>query len=146
MPEDNEEIQARPTLQKGNIILRAPQPSDRQELRSFVQYPEISRMYGRALKEERPITEEAALNWYRQMCGDPLRWFIEIDGKLVGTTGFHTLIKDDRKARFVIGLFRPALLNKVTGPPRPGCFYNTPSREWACTGWICGCWPITNER
>ena len=115
MLEDNEEIQVRPTLQKGNIILRAPQPSDLQELRAFVQYPEISRMYGRTVKEEQPITEEAALNWYRQMCCDPLRWFIEVDGRLAGTTGFHTFIKDDRKARFVIGLFHPGLLNRGTG-------------------------------
>ena len=72
-------------------------------------------MYGRSIKQKQPISEEAALNWYRQMCRDPLRWFIEVDGQLAGNTGFHTFIKDDRKARFVIGLFHPDLLNRGTG-------------------------------
>jgi RimJ/RimL family protein N-acetyltransferase len=115
LPESEPEIQPRPTLQKDAIILRAPRPSDLQERLNYHQYPEINRMYGGSLQQERPISEQDALNWYRLMCRDPLRWVIEADGKLAGIAGLHSLNEADRRARFIIGLLHPGLLGRGIG-------------------------------
>lgn len=113
--EGEPEIQARTTLQKGNITLRAPRPADLQERLTHRVYPEINRMYGGSLQQEEPVTPEAAQKWYRQMCSDPLRWVIEADGKLAGIAGLHSLNIEDHRARFVIGLFHPDLLGRGIG-------------------------------
>lgn len=115
MLEESSHIQPRPILQKGHIILRPPRPSDLQQRLAYGEHPEINRMYGGSIQHEKPMPEEKALNWYRQMCRDQLRWVIEVNGTLAGITGLHSLNREDRRARFVIGLLHPNLLNRGTG-------------------------------
>ncbi|MBN9392008.1 MAG: GNAT family N-acetyltransferase [Chloroflexi bacterium] len=114
-PTSEPEIQPRTTLQKGAIVLRAPRPTDLQERLNYHKYPEIYRMYGVSLQQEEPVTPEAALEWYRWISRESLRWIIEADGKLAGVAGLHSLNKEDRRARFAIGLNHPDLLGRGIG-------------------------------
>lgn len=97
-----------PVLRTDRMLLRPFRPADVAERRALGKDPEILQMFGVStdFTEPVPMAEDEAQEWYDLMSDDPspLRWALEHDGRLVGTTNLHSLREDDQKAQLGIGL------------------------------------------
>jgi len=55
-----------------------------------------------------PLIQEEVEMWYRQVAGDPLHWIIALEERCIGTARLHNLDRQNRRARYAIGIFDPA--------------------------------------
>jgi len=62
-----------------------------------------------------PLTLDEVKSWYAQMCSEPLHWIIEVDQRCIGTARLHQLDPENRRARYAIGIFDPAMWGKGLG-------------------------------
>lgn len=62
-----------------------------------------------------PLTVAEVEHWYAQICTEPLHWIIEAESRCVGTARLHSLDHHNRRARYAIGIFGPALWGKGYG-------------------------------
>jgi [ribosomal protein S5]-alanine N-acetyltransferase len=97
-----------PVLRTERVVLRPFQPEDAEGRRVLGRDPEIIQMFGGApeFTEPVPMSVAEAQEWYDHAASDPnpMRWAVEHQGRLVGTTSLHSLQEDDQKAQFAIGL------------------------------------------
>ena len=109
------EAQSRPLLKRTRLILRAPQPSDKQDRLACGRDPEEVRMYGGDDRSIRPLTLEEVEAWHAEFCANPLSWVIEVDGRCIGNVLLHSLDEENRRARYAIGIFNRDYRDKGIG-------------------------------
>ncbi len=107
--------QNRPVLRGERVILRSPQPADRQDRLAYGRSPEFRKMVGADARVVPPLTAEEVEAWYEQMERDTLHWVIEYEGRCIGTARLHALDTFHRRARYAVGIFDPALWGQGLG-------------------------------
>ena len=84
---------------------RTPELRSRRALRKD---PEIIRRFGGSpgFAHPIPMTRIEATLWYENVGADPnpVHWVVDYEGRIVGTTRLHSLLEDDQKARYAVGL------------------------------------------
>jgi RimJ/RimL family protein N-acetyltransferase len=104
-----------PVLTGDRVILRAPQPSDRDDRLAVGIHPEFVRMLGGDETAITPWTDEDVDRWYTRVCDDPWIWMIEVAGRAVGTVRLRIGDEANRSAWFSIGIFDPAWWSRGIG-------------------------------
>ena len=105
----------RPTLQGSRVLLRQPRPSDKEERLKIGRSPELVKMYGGNYEHVSPLTQSGVEQWYARTSSDPLTWIIEAEGQCIGESRLHNLDKDNRSARYAVGIFNPAFWSRGFG-------------------------------
>ncbi len=105
----------RSVLRGRQVLLRSPQPSDKQDRLACGRHPEAVRMYGGDYRNLTPLTVDQVERWYGQLSGDPLQWAIEVDRQCIGTAQLHHLDQDSRRARYAVGIFNAAYWSRGIG-------------------------------
>ena len=105
-----------PTLVGPRVVLRAPRESDVEVRRAHGHVADIQRGYGRVVVDG-PMSAQEARAWYDRLLTRPEEtvWVVEVDRRPVGITFLHELDVDDRRARFAIGMFDPAVIGTGVG-------------------------------
>lgn len=96
---------ATPVLRGERVILRPARPSDADDRLAAGRDPEAVWAYGGDPTGLAPLTREGAEEFYRRLAETPHGWAIEHAGACVGSARLHSLSREDRRARFAIGLF-----------------------------------------
>jgi ribosomal-protein-alanine N-acetyltransferase len=108
-----------PQLLGSRVELRAPTPEDIEGRRRLGKDPAIIRAFGGspAFTRPQPMTAAEAEAWYRHHAhrDGPLHWFIDYDGRFIGTVSLTLESATDRRARFGIGILDSALLGHGLG-------------------------------
>lgn len=104
-----------PSLTGNNIRLRPPRPNDIPERQRHGRHHEFLRMVGSDVQEDSPMSEADAQKWYENQCKEPYLWIIEWQGLAVGTARLHNVDRQNRRARYAIGIFNPACWGKGIG-------------------------------
>ncbi len=95
-----------PTIQENNIILRKIKLSDIEDRVKIGRHREFVHMCGGEDFEGIQFpNRETWEKWYENTVTDPYNWIIEVDGKCIGTAGFHHINKADNCATYRIGIF-----------------------------------------
>lgn len=92
-----------PTIRGNRIILRALRETDRSVVEPD-RNSEFLRVVG-ANREDIEITK--ASKAFEQAVADPLYWAITENSRCIGTACLHSLVKNDRRVRYAIGIFEP---------------------------------------
>lgn len=101
-----------PTIHGNRIILRALRETDRSVVVESHRDPEFLRLVG-ADREDVEIAK--ASKAFEQAVADPLYWAITNNSRCIGTAFLHSLVKNDRRARYAIGIFEPGDWGKGFG-------------------------------
>lgn len=104
-----------PDLIGVNVRLRPPHPDDRHERQRHGRHHEFLRMVGADVQQDSPMNEDDARKWYENQCKEPYLWIIEWQGCAVGTARLHSLDRQNRRARYAIGIFNPTCWGKGIG-------------------------------
>ncbi len=99
-----------PTLYGERIILRALRETDRCVVAAN-RNPEFLRMVGASQGSERKKDNNA----FEQALADPLHWAVTINDRCIGTAFIHSLMKNDKRARYAIGIFEASDWGKGFG-------------------------------
>lgn len=104
-----------PTIRGNRIILRALRETDRSVVESD-RNPEFLRMVG-ANTEDIEVTKANTSKAFKQALADPLHWVVteNENNRCIGTAFLHSLVKNDRRARYAIGIFEPTDWGKGLG-------------------------------
>src|SRR5690242_15717755 len=97
-----------PILQGSRLVLRPPVKSDRHDRLAYGRDVEFRRLVGGDPTTLPPLTLEEVEQWYRQVAADPLHWIIALAERCIGTARLHGLDRENRRARYAIGIFDPA--------------------------------------
>ena len=97
-----------PILTGKRIVLRPPLPSDKADRQVYGRDPEYRRMVGGDPYTAPPLTIAEIDAWYERTGADPLSWIIAVEGRCIGGARLHSLDEENRRARYVIGIFDPA--------------------------------------
>ena len=54
-------------------------------------------------------------NWYNRVKGQEYTWIIDLNGRCIGTAGFHNISQQDHSATYRIGIFDVQYLSKGIG-------------------------------
>lgn len=100
-------IISRPVLRGDHLLLRPPQPSDKQDRLAYGRDPEFRKMVGGDGRTCPPLTAAEVEYWYQEVDSDPFGWIIAWEGRCVGTARLHAFDEPNRRARYAIGLFSP---------------------------------------
>ena len=105
-----------PELTYRNVLLRNAKPSDIDDRLKCGRHHEFVHMCGgNSLKKPEYPRRSVWEDWYEHQKNTPYSWVIEVDGRCVGTAGFHQIIEADKSARYRIGIFDPAFHNRRIG-------------------------------
>ena len=104
-----------PTLVGERVVLRLARPSDGDDRFAAGRDPEYVWANGGDPARARPMTAEGGVAFYRQLAADPLGWAIEHEGRCVGSARLHSLSREDRRARYAIGIFDRRYWNRGLG-------------------------------
>jgi len=114
----------RPVLSGNRLLLRSPIESDKQdrlsygrnaEFLSYGRNAEFRRMVGSDPQNPPPLTVEEVERWYHKILAGEFCWVIELEGRCIGTAQLRSVDKDDRRARYAIGIFDPGCWGKGYG-------------------------------
>lgn len=86
-------------------MLRPARPSDAADRFAAGRDPEYVWANGLDPARVQPMTPEGGESFYRQLAADPFGWAIEHEGRCVGSARLHSLSREDRRARYAIGIF-----------------------------------------
>lgn len=101
-----------PTIHGNRIILRALRETDRSVVVESHRDPEFLRLVG---ADREDIDIKNASNVFEQALADPSYWAITENRRCIGTAFLHSLVKNDRRARYAIGIFEPTDWGKGLG-------------------------------
>ena len=104
-----------PILKGPRIRLRPVQESDKQDRLACGRDPEFRRMVGGDPNVCPPLTLDEVEQWAARMRSEALHWIIEREQHAIGTARLHQLDPDNRRARYAIGIFDPALWGQGLG-------------------------------
>ena len=106
-----------PEITEDNIALRPAIDADLLGRQSLGVSAEITRMFGGAEPQDRPMTLEEATRWFDALGREGrVEWIVEYAGELLGTTRLHRFDPDSKRARFAIGFFVESMLGRGVGP------------------------------
>src|SRR5882724_11027852 len=96
---------AQPSVLRGDrLVLRSPVESDKRDRLAYGRNAEFRRMVGGNPATMPPLIQEEVEMWYRQVAGDPLHWIIALEERCIGTARLHNLDRQNRRARYAIGI------------------------------------------
>lgn len=98
-----------PTICGNRIILRAVRETDR-EMFEADRNPEFLRMVGAYQNDKE--TPKGAFN---EALSKPLHWAVTTNGRCIGIAFLHSLVENDKKARYAVGIFEPSDWSKGFG-------------------------------
>jgi RimJ/RimL family protein N-acetyltransferase len=104
-----------PVLIGQRVTLRPPREEDFEARLRLGNDAEIFRMYGGNRSDLRPMTEEAAKRWVRQLLDQEYAWVIEA-GTLIGQIRLDRVDLRDRRASLAIGIDDLTKLEIGLGP------------------------------
>lgn len=105
-----------PELSHQNVLLRNAKPSDIDDRFQIGRHHEFVHMCGGESLERPDYPPRSAWeSWYENRKNAEYSWVIDVDGRCVGTAGFHQISKEDNSARYRIGIFDPALYGRGIG-------------------------------
>ncbi|WP_337267660.1 GNAT family N-acetyltransferase [Oryzifoliimicrobium ureilyticus] len=105
----------KPVLTGQSVRLRQPQDGDAQERLMLGTDAEIALMFGVDPSEVRPLTQEKAEAWTRQISDNPYAWIVEAKGRLLGDIRLDRVHLPDRRASLAIGLYDRSRLSQGFG-------------------------------
>lgn len=94
-----------PPLRGQRIYLRPPSQDDIADRLASGREREYVRLCGGDPRNVEPLTIQEATAWLERMSACPNCWSIQVDGRCVGTTRLHHLDRENRRARYAIGIF-----------------------------------------
>lgn len=103
-----------PTIYGKHVVLRALAEIDRSVMEAK-RSPEFLRMVG--INTDEVTTPHEVRNAFDQALADPnpLHWVVTVQGRCIGTAFLHSLVKNDQRARYAIGIFEPSDWGKNFG-------------------------------
>ncbi|MEM9968799.1 MAG: GNAT family protein [Pseudomonadota bacterium] len=105
----------RPTLEDGDLRLRAPQAGDVDARMRLGNTPAIIRMFGGDPNQVEPITKAHAQHWVQQHDALKTAWMIEHEDRLIGSLRLHSFSEQDRRALYAIGILDARRLGQGLG-------------------------------
>ena len=111
---DNE-IDGKPVLEGARARLRSPQETDKHDRLVWGRDAEFRRMVGGDPRTLPPLTAEQVDAWYRQVAQEPYHWIIEAEGRCIGTARLHAVDRENRRAKYAVGIFAPELRGRGLG-------------------------------
>lgn len=103
-----------PFIKGKKVLLRQPKESDILDRFRCGRTKEIVRMYGGDTRNLKPFTMEEAMTFVDKIMASKYNWCIEYLGHCIGQARL-TVNKEDRRARYAIGIFEPSVLGKGLG-------------------------------
>ena len=94
-----------PTLRDEKVILRPARSSDAADRLAAGRDAEYVWSCGGDPRDLQPLSAEEAEQFVRVLAADPLGWAIEHAGRCIGSARLHGLNREDRRARYAVGLF-----------------------------------------
>ena len=105
-----------PVLRGSRITLRGVRESDIDDRLRIGRHHEFIHMCGGETLPEPEYPDRTVWeDWYNAVKEDPYAWIIELDGRCIGTAGFHQIAEEDRCATYRIGIFDPACMSNGYG-------------------------------
>lgn len=104
-----------PVLESGNIRLRPPNDRDIGVRLALGHDPEVVHMFGISRQDVRPLTQEGAERWARNLAEHPHGWVIESGGSLTGEIRLDHVDFRDSRASMAVGLFKGSSLGRGIG-------------------------------
>lgn len=110
------EIPAPPVLEGGDVRLRPFVAADADARREHGWHREIEHCYG-SDRDTGPMSDDEVRAWTDDVTtrAGGTFWAVEVQSRLVGHAMLHALNHADRRARFAIGMFSPAVMGRGTG-------------------------------
>lgn len=97
------------------VVLREPRETDRDDRLAIGRHAEFVLLVGGDDRDLATLTGEEVDAWYRDVAADPLCWVIEVEGRAIGTARLRLVDQANRKARYSIGIFDPAMWGRGYG-------------------------------
>ena len=104
-----------PILRDGLVVLRPPQPEDKEARLACGRHPEFVRLDGDDPRHVSTLTRDEIDHWYEVFGTDPLRWIVAVGGRCVGFARFHNVHEPSRRAEYAVGLYDPATWGRGIG-------------------------------
>ncbi len=104
-----------PLLQGRAVILRGPRETDKQDRLAAGRDAEFRRMVGGDPRTLPPLTAANVEAWYHQVTQEPCHWIIEAEGRCIGTARLHALDRENRRAKYAVGIFAPEIWGRGLG-------------------------------
>lgn len=105
-----------PVLHGTRATLRPPRESDKHERMALGRDPEIVRGFGGDWRNLAPLTEDDVERWYdAQLARQPTGWVIELEGRCIGSALLHSFERENRRARYAVGILDPGRLGQGIG-------------------------------
>ena len=97
-----------PLLRGEKVLLRPVRESDIDDRLAIGRHHEFVHMCGGEALSSPEYPERAVWEaWYQSSKNDPFCWILEVDGRCIGSAGFHRISDSDRSAVYRIGIFDP---------------------------------------
>lgn len=109
--------QSPPSVLRGSRVqLRPSSPDDIAGWKALGVHPEIERLFGHLAEAQSERSDDDA----RRLISpgerpDEIEWIVDVAGMVVGTARLHSWHRDDRHARYAIGILSPAHLGRGLG-------------------------------
>jgi [ribosomal protein S5]-alanine N-acetyltransferase len=103
-----------PLIEGLKVKLRQPIDTDINDRFRCGRNKELVRMYGGDTRNLKPLTIEDAVNFIEQIKANKLEWCVEFQDRCIGQARL-TVSKDDRRARYAVGLFDSSVWGKGLG-------------------------------
>ncbi len=104
-PAKAERKQPVPVLRGARVVLRGLEEKDIDSIAHIGIDAGIMRMFGVAEPSRPELTLAEAEARYRDMAAaDPPLWAITVEDSFIGTAGYSSINRDDRRARYIIGI------------------------------------------
>jgi RimJ/RimL family protein N-acetyltransferase len=98
-----------------HVTLRKPMASDAVWRLALGQDPSIATMFGQSKASMKPLSQNDADAWARELVNHSHAWIIEVNGTGVGEVRLDRVDMTDRRASYAIGIYDPAMLGKGIG-------------------------------
>ncbi|MEM6306603.1 MAG: GNAT family protein [Pseudomonadota bacterium] len=109
-------INTKPTLTDGTLVLRAAQSGDLAGRLALGNHYDIQKMFGVSERNFRPLTEEAAKAWLHDQMEQTHAWVITLEHRLIGAVRLHSIDYLDKCASLALALLDPDCRGKGIGP------------------------------
>ena len=103
-----------PLIQGTLILLRPPSYADKQDRLAIGRDADYARMVGETFIDT-PFTAAEVDEWLHWLQSQTAGWVIDLDGRCIGEARLHHLSRQDRRARYAIGIFDPDVRGQGIG-------------------------------
>ncbi len=127
-----------PMLSTDLLKLRALRQGDRDHRLAIGRHSEFVRLVGGDESDLQSLTADDVDAWYQHVEADPFCWVIHVDGRAIGTARLHNVDEVNRNARYLIGIFDPAMWGLGYGTEATRLVVRYGFDVLGCTGSSCG--------